>query len=158
LNKTLIIIRHAHRDTQRGPELNNGLSEKGRRQVRKLFDFYFERFPEMETPVLLTSGRRRCVETLDPLARKLERKLAIEPLLEEQKPKETMAQFKKRIRSFKKQWERSKADLTVICSHGDWIPLFLKDSVGAEIHLKKGGWAEMVLEKNLQLTWLIQQF
>ncbi|MFM8270359.1 MAG: SixA phosphatase family protein [Pseudomonadota bacterium] len=158
MTKTLIIIRHAHRDTDKGRELNNGLSDKGRKQVRKVFDFYFERFPEIEKPILLSSGRKRCMETLEPLARKLERRLTVNPLLMEQTSKETTAQFKQRVRRFKKEWEKSTAELTLICSHGDWIPVFLKELLGTTIHLKKGGWAEVVQLEDPELTWLIQEF
>lgn len=158
MNRTLVIIRHAHRDTEAGRELNNGLSDKGRKQVRKLFDFYFERFPEIERPMLLTSGRKRCVETLEPLARKLERRLIVNPLLMEQTEKETTARFKARIRKFKSEWRKSSAELTVICSHGDWIPLFFKELLGTEIHLKKGAWAEVEYIREPQLTWLVQSF
>ena len=158
MNKTLVIIRHAHRDTSKGPELNNGLSDKGRKQVRKLFDFYFERFPEVEKPVLHSSARKRCMETLDPLARKLERRLAVHPLLLEQTEKETSSQFKQRIRRFKKEWEKSSSELTVICSHDDWIPLFFKEVTGTEVELKKGGWAEIEWTDKPRLTWIIQSF
>ena len=158
MNKTLVIIRHAHRDTSKGVELNNGLSDKGRKQVRKLFDFYFERFPEVEKPALLSSARKRCIETLDPLARKLERRLAAHPLLLEQTEKETSTQFKQRIRRFKREWEKSSSELTVICSHGDWIPFFLKELIGTEVDLKKGGWAEIEWTDKPRLTWIIQSF
>lgn len=158
MNRTLVIIRHAHRDTSRGQGINNGLSDRGRRQVRKLFDHYFERFPELEKPLFLTSPKKRCVETLEPLARKLERKLNTEPLLEERGTRETSAEFKRRIRRFKKNWLESKEMLTVICSHGDWIPLFLKELLGASIQLKKGAWAEVELLEEPELTWLLQSF
>lgn len=158
LNKTLIVLRHAHRDTSKGTTQNNGLSEKGRRQVRYLFDFFFERFPDFERPKLISSPKKRCLETLEPLARKLERKLNLEPLLEERRDTETLAQFKKRIRLFKRDWIQSKDPLTILCSHGDWIPLFLAEAIGAEIHLKKGGWAELELNEKPELTWLIQHF
>ncbi len=158
LNKTLIIIRHAHRDTSKGTAQNNGLSERGRRQVRHLFDFYFEQFPDFEKPKLLSSPKKRCLETLDPLARKLERKLHGEALLDERKPSETLTQFKQRIRQFKKVWLKSSEELTLVCGHGDWIPLFLKDLLGAEISLKKGGWAQIEVDEKPRLTWLIQSF
>lgn len=156
MNKTLVIIRHAHRDTAKGRELNNGLSEKGRRQVRKAFDFFFERFPEMETPVLLSSGKKRCLETLEPLARKLERKLTPHPLLLERTEKETATQFKARIKKFIAEWEKSSAAVTVICTHGDWIPVFFKTLLGTSIELKKGGWAEVEWVDKPQITWLVQ--
>ena len=156
LNKTLIIIRHAHRDTSKGQEVNNGLSDKGRRQVRKLFDFFFERYPDYEKPVLITSPKKRCVETLEPLARKLERKIHLEKDLEERSSEETSAEFKRRVRRFAKHWLQQKEKLTVISSHGDWIPVFLKELIGVSVHLQKGGWIEIVMNEKPQLTWLIQ--
>ena len=158
MNKTLVIIRHAHRDTAKGRELNNGLSEKGRRQVRKIFDFFFERFPDMETPVFFSSNKKRCLETLEPLSRKLERKLNTNSCLLERTERETLSQFKARIKKFISQWEKSPAPLTVICTHGDWIPTFFKLLLGTSIDLKKGGWAEVECVEKPQLTWLVQSF
>lgn len=158
MNKTLVIVRHAHRDTSKGQEFNNGLSDKGRKQVRKLFDFYFERFPEVEKPILLSSARKRCVETLEPLARKLERRLVLSPLLLERTEKETVPQFKQRIRRFKREQVKNPSELTVICSHGDWIPFFFKELLGIEIELKKGGWAEVEFTDKPRLTWIVQSF
>lgn len=158
MNKTLVVIRHAHRDTSKGRDLNNGLSEKGRRQVRKVFDFFFNRFPEMEKPLLLSSNKKRCWETLEPLARKLERKLTSHPLLLERSEKESAAQFKARIKKFITECEKSTAPLTVICTHGDWIPVFFKTLLGTTIELKKGGWAEVEWTDKPQLTWLVQSW
>lgn len=159
MNKTLIILRHAHRDTSKSRELDNGLSEKGRKQVRKIFDYYFKRYPEFEKPLLLSSSRKRCMETLQPLANKLERKLVLHPLLMEKggdHKNENVTQFKKRVKKFLKEWEESKAPLTIVCSHGDWIPVFVKECLGTSINLKKGGWAEIELTEKPALTWLLQ--
>lgn len=115
----------------------------------------------MEKPLLLTSPKKRCMETLEPLARKLERKLVLHPSLTEfrgDNKKETKSEFKKRIRLFLREWEKSKNPLTILCTHGDWIPHFFKETLGTSIHLKKGGWAELEGSGEIQLTWLIQSF
>lgn len=160
MNKTLVLIRHAHRETQNGREQDNGLSSKGRRQVRKLFDFYFKRFPEIEAPLLWSSPKRRCLETLLPLANKLERKLVIKKELDEQSKEESLKSVTVRMESVLKEIRQSKKNLILICSHGDWIPLFLKHVTGIKTPLKKGGWAELeeLNEKRFTLTWLIQDF
>lgn len=159
MNKTLIILRHAHRETVKGRDLDNGLSDRGRKQVRRIFDYYFKRYPEIERPLLLSSGRKRCIETLQPLASKLERRLTLHPLLMEkggEAKSENGAQFKKRVKKFLKEWQESKTPLTIICSHGDWIPVFMKECLGTSIHLKKGGWAEIEILEKPALTWLLQ--
>jgi len=160
LNKTLIIVRHAHRETADGRAQDNGLSAKGRRQVRKLFDFYFKRFPESETPLFWSSPKRRCLETLLPLANKLERKVVIKSELDEQGPKESLKELKSRINLMARDLKQSKKEVTLLCSHGDWIPLFFDALLGTKIKMKKGAWAEVEFEENRKptLTWLIQDF
>ena len=135
------------------------MSDKGRRQVRRLFDHYFERFPEVENPQLISSSKKRCLETLEPLGRKLERKLHLNPLLLEFRgddKKESKADFRKRIRKFIREFEKSRYSVTLICSHGDWIPVFFEEAIGVNIQLKKAGWAELEWDKGFNLTWLIQ--
>lgn len=160
MNKTLVLIRHAHRETKNGREQDNGLSSKGRRQVRKLFDFYFKRFPEVESPLLWSSPKRRCIETLLPLANKLEKKLINRKELDEQNAEESSKEFINRMESLLKEIRQSKKELIILCSHGDWIPVFLKQVIGIKMTLKKGGWAELdsLNEKQFTLTWLIQDF
>jgi len=158
LNKTIVIIRHAHRDFYENREQDNGLSPKGRRQVRKLFDFYFKRFPDMDKPLLWSSPKRRCKETLLPLASKLEQRLLEKEELDEQGPKENAKEFNARVGRTLKELKSSKSPLIILCSHGDWIPVFLKKACGLKLKLKKGGWAELEWEegKAFRLTWLIQ--
>lgn len=160
MNKTLVLIRHAHRETSQGREQDNGLSPKGRRQVRKLFDFYFKRFPEEESPLLWSSPKRRCLETLLPLARKLEKKLVTKDDLDEQASGESFKDFSNRVDSIFKEIRKSKKNLIILCSHGDWIPLFLKQRLGVKVLLRKGAWAELEFqnEKDFSLNWLIQDF
>lgn len=63
-----ILIRHAHRDTADRAQ-DNGLSKKGREQAKRLRKYFEERFPEGEGDlVLVTSPKKRCVETIEPIA------------------------------------------------------------------------------------------
>ena len=50
-------------------------------------------------------------------------------------------------------------DLTVVCSHGDWIPSFLMSLLGPTPISAKGGWAEIRLDDSGPvLVWLFQHF
>ncbi len=141
--KRLIFIRHAHRDTT-DRELDNGLSEKGRSQVKKLVKLAREELGEkpfnQERIEFLTSPKRRCVETISPIAEELGGEIGISGLLDEGD------RLEKRVDEFLEWWRSPLAPLvTVLCSHGDWIPLCLKRLTGQEQDISKGGWAEVSL-------------
>jgi broad specificity phosphatase PhoE len=160
----LILVRHAHRDTS-SREADNGLSEKGREQAKELVSVFKKRigkdslknsFKDALTGakiVLLSSPKKRCIETLTPFSKKIEVNVTIDPSLDEQKPEETLGNFEKRITSFLKfvqdldqeNKKKSKSsDLHIfICSHGDWLPIALQKLVGVVIDMKKGGVAEV---------------
>jgi 8-oxo-(d)GTP phosphatase len=148
--KTLVIIRHAHRDL-RDRSADNGLSKKGRSQAREVKRFYRERFGS-KPALLLSSPKRRCVETLEPLAKMLGGSIRIEDLLKE-------GEKGRRVKpgGFLFWWRDRAPCRVVACSHGDWIPAFLKRALGADISLKKGGWAELELARgHPKMTWLLQ--
>lgn len=100
------------------------------------------------------------METLLPLANKLERKLVVRKELDEQTAEESLKEFTNRMEPLLKDIRQSKKELIILCSHGDWIPAFLKQVIGIKITLKKGGWVELdsLNEKQFTLTWLIQDF
>ncbi|NJL24381.1 MAG: histidine phosphatase family protein [Calothrix sp. SM1_5_4] len=138
--KTLILIRHAHRDTTRR-ELDNGLDEKGREQARFLKRFFSERFSVGEVNSglwLVSSPKLRCVETLLPLARSLERPVDIHPELSEQAVKESRQSLERRVHAFLHEWTNSSIPLTLLCSHGDWLPVAVYHLLGLRQEFKKG--------------------
>lgn len=163
MNKTLIILRHAHRDQIDGHDADNGLSERGLAQTEKLVKYFEKRFKGTRA-FFISSPKRRCVETLAPIAAACGGKLEKDPLLAEQgasDPVEKPKAFASRLKQFHSDWLDSKHRLTVICSHGDWIPAFLERTVGVAITLKKGGYAEIDVDdegKRLRLRYLIQEF
>lgn len=153
--KTLIVVRHAHRDKAPGRETDNGISPKGKKEARLLARFFERRFSEDFKPdevTLVSSPKRRCVETLLPLAAGLGVEVQISPDLDEGEA------LGPRIRSFIESWSRIESPLTVICSHGDWIPVFFEKFLGVAIDLKKGAWAEVECEEpSRRLTWVVQE-
>lgn len=153
----LIILRHAHRNKDLGAEADNGLSAKGRKQSRALARYFKKRFKRARV-TLLSSPRNRCQETLEPIAKLSRAKIRLVDCLNQSDDSE---QLRRRVADFEKLVSRDSGQkLIVACSHGDWIPAFLRKATGASITLEKGGWAELAWadEKGarLQLTWLLQ--
>ena len=154
--KKLILIRHAHRDNSE-PARDNGLSERGQDQVKKLIKFARNRLEESD-PVLISSPKKRCVETILPIAKELDLKLTIDQRLSEYGPAESMRDYQKRIQEFIDFWKKSDVELTVACSHGDWIPLVIEKLTGAKIGLRKSGWVEIEDSGGESfLTWVVQK-
>jgi 8-oxo-dGTP diphosphatase len=139
--KTLILLRHAHRDTDAGRELDNGLSPKGQEQA-KLIQSLFNKERPGETARLISSPKLRCRETLAPLAKALRVPVEEEPLLLEGGDG-TPPGLDQKIDLFFADWVHRKDPLTVACSHGDWIPEFLARYATIQTDVKKRAWAEL---------------
>jgi len=159
--RRLILVRHAHRDKPYGRQADNGLSEKGKRQARKLVGFLSKRCKE-DVPRLLSSPKVRCMETLAPFAKKWGLEVIADSLLDEQSdhpPRERMSSVEKRAEKFCEEWLKAKEDTVVACSHGDWLPICLAQLLGIELELKKGAVAiiEVIGKEKYQLTWLVQR-
>jgi broad specificity phosphatase PhoE len=159
--KRLVLIRHAHRSTEDRTR-DNGLSEKGHEQTKRLVKFARERlesdsdsFGKIE---FLSSPKKRCRETLGPVADAIKSKVTIEPLLDEHHPGETASLFTSRVQEFLEKWKAQGSDLSVLCSHGDWIPLAVQLLTGAKIGLKKAAWCEIEYTGGeCFITWLVQK-
>jgi broad specificity phosphatase PhoE len=161
MQKSLILIRHAHRDNSRR-EIDNGLDEKGREQAKCIRRFFTERFSKEDLAGglwLLSSPKIRCVETLQPLAKILDRSVDIHPELDEQSGKESAKAFSDRVAGFLKEWKESRIPLTVACSHGDWLPLATQQLMGWPQMFKKGAWFEVEWDAGCgDLQWYIPTF
>lgn len=135
--KTLILIRHAHRDKPPlGANQNNGLSAKGKSQAEAIKRLFLKLYPDT-APLLVSSPKERCIETLMPLGEKLD--LDIE-VMKELGEGDGLAS---RIDAFYRWWQNEAPALTVACSHGDWIPDFVYKVNGARIDCSKGSWCEL---------------
>lgn len=150
--KTLVMIRHAHRSKKLGRDLDNGLSDKGIKQAERLGSFYASRFGEVRA-LLLSSPKRRCIETLEPIARETSSKIREWKCLDEE------GDIPHKIETFLTDWEKHHDPLTLLCSHGDWIPEFFQRELKIAVDLEKGAWAELEKSANgWRLNWLIQDF
>ncbi len=161
MSKTLVLIRHAHRDNSRR-ELDNGLDDKGREQAKYLKRFFFSRFDESDLSKglwLVSSPKLRCVETLLPIAKELDRPIDKHPGLDEQTGKESGPAFLKRVEDFLEEWKKAKPALTLICSHGDWLPVAAANLSGLQQEFKKGSWLELEWEPSgTALKWYVPSF
>ncbi len=160
MSKTLILIRHAHRDTE-DPSRDNGLSEKGKNQVEDLVR-YFETWVKREHDGVkvkcFSSPKKRCVQTLEPVARVLDRHLEIDARISEVSPLETEFQVKARLESFLEEWRTKNSEVTLVCSHGDAIPVMVQMLTGARIGIKKAGFVQIEgVAGDFFLTALIQR-
>jgi len=63
------------------------------------------------------------------------------------------------LTAFLDQWKYSGAEVTVVCSHGDVIPMIVDQLTGGLISIKKAGWCEVELVgRDSYLTWLVQKY
>lgn len=155
-SKTLVILRHAHRNIDERTR-DNGLSEKGKEQVKRMVTFARKRLEDVK-PVFLSSSKKRCIETITPLAKEWGATVMVDERLTEHGPTENDQAYLARIEEFLDFWKQECPELTVICSHGDWIPVAIQRLTGAECALKKCGWAEIEhYQGSSYLTWLVQK-
>jgi len=161
MSKTLILIRHAHRDTSQR-ELDNGLDDKGREQAKGIRRFFIDRFQTEDFRRglwFVSSPKRRCLETLLPTARGLDRPIDAHPDLDEQSTRESTAAFAARIERFLQEWRQAKPDITVLCSHGDWLPRACELLLRHTPDFKKGSWLELECESDSSvLKWFVPTF
>jgi 8-oxo-(d)GTP phosphatase len=151
--KTLIVVRHAHREKDAGKEADNGLSDLGHEQAQRILKRFASEYGDTcPRPRLVSSPKIRCMETLRPIADHCDIELEKSPLLDEG------GDLLKSARQFLKDWSDSPDPLTIICSHGDWIPVFMKLATGESLDLGKGGYAVIRAQgKDLSLVESLQQ-
>lgn len=161
--KTLVLIRHAHRDTLDRSK-DNGLSERGREQLESL-KAYFKRSSKSSRAkefrvAWISSPKKRCLETLAPLAALDGSDPTPIELLLERGEDEMLQHFDFRVREFCDWWIKEAPELTFACSHGDWIPACVEALTGARVQISKGSWCEIVITAETgepALRWLIQR-
>lgn len=147
--RTLILIRHAHRDTS-NRNLDNGLSDKGQKQVKRLVKYFQKRFRYEEWSVsnikFESSPKLRCVQTLQPLAQIVGSQVIEQAELSEQNPNESFAKFQARLQNYLKRWIESDIPVLVVCGHGDTLPLMVFHLLGTAVDFKKAGFLELEWE------------
>lgn len=157
-SRMLLIVRHAHRDKSRGRALDNGISPKGRKQRDAMTRALKRWLASSDAPAsvqVLSSPKLRCVETVEPLAKHLGVSVQSDLLLDEGPSCE------RRAAQLIRDWRSDDYELTVWCSHGDWIPAALERLCGSPIELDKSGVA--IFEAKTpggrpELRWLVQSW
>src|SRR5271170_829167 len=79
----LIVVRHAHRDKSEGRESDNGLSAKGRKQAAKILEHFKKEYSGLQSLRILSSPKKRCVETVQSIAEVMKTKVHTSSLLDE---------------------------------------------------------------------------
>ena len=128
-----IFLRHAHRDLFDRTQ-DNGLSEKGRSQGRKIQEWLKDHSPRPDR--IFSSPKLRCVETAQFVAELYGLEVEILPELDEQRPSETDAAFRNRIADFLKS--ANCPHRSVFCTHGDVLPELARLLGLPGIEIRKG--------------------
>ena len=106
----LYLVRHAKAGERRlwtGDDLDRPLSKKGWKQSEALA----KRLAGRDPSILLSSPYVRCIETLEPLAKRLGTRVDVDKRLTEEEPVDPVIELLAEV-----------PDGTVLCSHGDIIP------------------------------------
>lgn len=106
----LYLVRHAKAGERRlwtADDLERPLSKKGWKQS----DLIGKRLAKLEPSLLLSSPYVRCIQTLEPLAERVDTTVEIDERLREDEPVEPLLDLLR---------EAPKG--TVLCTHGDLIP------------------------------------
>jgi broad specificity phosphatase PhoE len=146
--KTLFLVRHAHRE----PESEKGirpvsLSAKGIHQSELIAE-YFESHIYQKKTALLSSPRKRCIETLSPLSKKSKIQIEILDELDEG------GDLDAKIKAFKKTIQSSPHEVIIACTHGDWIPYFIsKTFEGKSLEPKKASITQILLDESGQFEF-----
>lgn len=159
---TLYIVRHAHRNKPKGSAFDNGLSPKGLKQAQQL-TAYFKKNLGTNRVQIISSPKKRCIETVSPFAKLCKKEILVLTALSERRTRssrETNTAFEKRIKKVMKQIATGSYGRTVIlCSHGDWIPVAAKQLFKISLNLEKGGLIEVAFKRRTpKLLTLIQRF
>lgn len=116
----LILLRHAEKEFFGGDPF---LSDRGREQARRLPIEWGA--PAVASVSLISSPKRRALETLQPLAEAWGRNVVVDAALDERRPGESGADFSTRVRRSIESFEAAPpGELLVLCSHLDWIEEF----------------------------------
>lgn len=107
---SIFLVRHAQagdRNVWHAPDAQRPLTGRGRHQARQIA----RRLARGPVGVLLSSPAARCVQTLEPMAARVNGQVAVDERLAEGAALEPFLQLLGQV-----------SDGTVLCSHGDLIP------------------------------------
>jgi len=128
----LALVRHGHRNVE--PGVDNGLSSRGRAQVAAVSQKVVPRWAGFR---VLSSPKKRCVETAEILANALGQSVEILAELDECRASEGASLFDSRVESVVQAvrlgvW----GERVIIVSHSDWLEIAGPLLVGSTPYLQ----------------------
>jgi phosphohistidine phosphatase SixA len=141
----IIVVRHAHRDKPKGHAFDNGLSEKGLLQAQALVATLEDvvNSENIDFVSIFSSRKLRCTETLRPWANRVNAEIQeVDWLTESEDVWSRVLEAKSLITSGSPEFQPT----LVLCSHGDWIPLFVSVLCGESIDIRKAETVALSLE------------
>lgn len=146
-----MILRHAHRNKLPNAAADNGLSQIGKKQALAIETHFRKIFPSSVRVLFASSPKLRCVETIQPLADGFP--------IEIWKDLDEGGGLLSKAKALFDSLKQVDAEVVVICSHGDVIPVVGEVICGIPLSLEKGGWARLDnTGKKWKVTELIQEF
>lgn len=135
--KHLIVIRHARPLHPTTENLEAGsdcsLSPAGQKQAAQFAEFMTHEFSH-QTSLILSSPKKRCQETVVPLAEGLGLSVQSWEILNEG------GSLREKSKKLQEWWKENAPPLAVLCSHGDLIPVLCEVLIGVPVELGKGQW------------------
>jgi broad specificity phosphatase PhoE len=134
-----LFVRHAHRDKV-AHRIDDGLSDKGHRQGRKLLEYLEAHFAKERAALkhIYSSPKPRCLETAHYVSRWQHLEIEMLPSIDEQGIDESNKVFEARMDKLFERIQKSQ-DSCAYVSHGDVLPaLLLRYGVRDFDGVKKG--------------------
>jgi broad specificity phosphatase PhoE len=149
----VLVIRHAHRNKYSDVKRDNGLSKKGKQQAKKINKYFDHAFPETISMSLISSPKKRCLETIEAISKKRKVEIQRFAALDEG------GNLSDKVKWVNRWIRKSKSSVIVLCSHGDLIPPLMREILGQDISLDKGGVAQIEMKGSRHhMRYLFQDF
>lgn len=146
---TLYVVRHAHagrRSNWTGDDRTRPLSDRGELQAKGIAQAIDQERAPGVAPRILASPAKRCVQTVQPLAAQSGADVVEDLRLFEGASRDAVATLLDEVTG-----TSTGGDVTVVCSHGDVVPILLELLVGAGMEPER----DLVWQK--ASTWIIDR-
>ena len=146
---TLYVVRHAHagrRSNWTGDDRTRPLSDRGELEAKSIATTIDQRRTQGATPRVLASPARRCLQTVQPLAAQSGADVVEDVRLFEGASRDEIATLLDDVTG-----TSTGDDVTVVCSHGDVIPILLELLVDAGMEPER----KLVWQK--ASTWIVDR-
>lgn len=148
MTQKLILLRHASRNHSQN-ELNSVGLEQAESRAK-----YFSQNLSSQGLKILSSSKKRCVQTAQAIASNLGLGFEKSEDIEERRANEDSKCFEKRVTDSLKKSLRKDFETLIICSHSDWLFIAMRDWAELRISLDEACWAEF--QKQANEEWILR--